>query len=62
MSLFAINSSDMERNGALSFGFKSKNFNVYGIDWELFDEIIFYIDSTIKRAKELESTVLFLCR
>lgn len=52
----------MERNGALSFGFKSKNFNVYGIDWELFDEIIFYIDSTIKRAKELESTVLFLCR
>lgn len=54
-SLFAINTSDMERNGVLSFGFKPQNFNVYGIDLKMFDKIISYIDSTIMNVKELDT-------
>ena len=54
-SLFAMDLSDMERKGVLSFDFKSKNYNVYQIDLNKFDEIIDYIDNTIKAAKELDT-------
>lgn len=56
-SIFAINSSDMERNGILSFGFRPQSFNVYGIDYGLFNEITSYIDSTIKRVAELDTKI-----
>lgn len=54
-SLFATDDTEMERKGILSFGFRPKHFNVYSIDLKLFDEIIFYIDSTMMRVKEFDT-------
>ncbi len=54
-SLFATDLSDMERKGVLNFGMRPKNFNVYQIDSNKFDEIIVFIDHTIKAVKELDT-------
>lgn len=54
-SLFATDLSGMERKGVLSFDFRSQHFNVYGIDSKLFEEIISYIDETMRKVKELDT-------
>lgn len=54
-SLFAIDNTEMERKGILSFGFRPKHFNIYGIDLKLFNEITSYIDSTLMRVKEFDT-------
>lgn len=46
-SSYAIDARDMERKGILNFSVKPKNFNVYQIDYELFEEIIQFIDDTL---------------
>lgn len=46
-SVFALNTSDMERRGILDYSVKPVNFNVYGIDYEKFFEIIKCIDNIL---------------
>lgn len=47
-SVFALDISEMERKGILSFGIKLKNFDVYQIDYDKFNEIITFIENTLE--------------
>ncbi len=49
-SLWALNTEGLERKGILNFGARPKNFNVYGIDYDRFFEIIKYIDGVLVNA------------
>ena len=53
--IYALDKSNMEKNGLLYFRIKPRNFNVYGIDNEQFLKIIDFIDSMIQYVRSLES-------
>ena len=54
-SVFALDISEMERKGILVFGIKPKNFNVYQIDYDKFNEIIIFIEKTLELVKSLDT-------
>lgn len=54
-SAFIIDTNGTERKGVLNFGKKPKNFNVYQIDSVKFEEIIDFINSTLKFIKTLDT-------
>lgn len=54
-SVFALDISEMERKGILVFGIKPKNFNVYQIDYDKFNEIITFIENTLELVKSLDT-------
>lgn len=54
-SIYTIDTKDMERKGILNLEIRPKNFNVYEIDYELFFEIIKYIDEMLELVWSLET-------
>ena len=55
-SVYAVDKTDMEKKGLLFVDIRPKNFNVYGIDSELFFKIVDYIDDKLKLVKQLNTT------
>ena len=54
-NVYALDKSNMEKNGLLYFKIKPRNFNVYDIDSEQFCRITDFIDSMIEYVRPLES-------
>lgn len=54
-SVYALDSSDMEKKGLLYLSIRPKNFNVYGIDDAKFFEIVDYMDKTMELVKSFDS-------
>lgn len=54
-SFYAVDKTDMEKKGLLFVNIRPENFNVYGIDSELFFKIVDYIDEKLKLVKQLET-------
>lgn len=54
-TVYALDKSNMEKNGLLYFMIRPRNFDVYGIDNEQFFKIIDFIDSMIEYVRPLES-------
>lgn len=50
-TFYAVDKSEMEKNGLLYFDIKPKNFNVYGLDIARFAEITEYIKRIAETAK-----------
>lgn len=54
-SVYALDKTDMEKKGLLYVNIRPENFNVYGIDSELFFKIVDYIDGKLELVKSLDS-------
>lgn len=54
-SVYALDKSEMERDGLLYFYIRPESFNVYGIDNARFFEIIKYIDKTLELVRSFET-------
>lgn len=54
-SVFALDKSEMQRKGVLSFRIRPENFNVYDIDAKAFFKITEYIDETLELVKTFET-------
>lgn len=54
-SVYALDKTDMEKKGLLYINIRPKNFNVYGIDSDLFFKIIDYIDGKLELVKSFDT-------
>lgn len=54
-SIYALDTAGMERKGILSFRIRPKNFNVYQIAPEQFEDIAAYISSVLEMVKGWET-------
>lgn len=54
-TVYALDKTDMEKKGLLYVNIRPENFNVYGIDSELFFKIVDYIDGKLELVKSLDS-------
>lgn len=54
-SVYALDKTDMEKKGYLYINIRPENFNVYGIDSELFFKIVDYIDGKLEFVKSFDT-------
>lgn len=54
-SVYALDNGDMEKKGLLYINIRPENFNVYGIDSDLFFKIVDYIDGKLELVKSFET-------
>lgn len=54
-SVYALDKTDMERKGLLYIKIRPENFNVYGIDSDLFFKIADYIDGKLELVKSFDT-------